>query len=87
MSPAGRAVRSVDEYDIQLAIGNHGEKDSPHYGHPEKILKVCRERSSRIGACPDLGSRIRSGIDPIEGLKTLGDHLISLRVAGGETAG
>ena len=72
--------RYCDEYDVKLAIHNHGEKASPHYWHPEKILNVCRDRSSRIGACPDLGYWMRSGIDPIEGLKTLGGRLICVQM-------
>ena len=72
--------RYCDEYDIELAIHNHDEKASPNYWHPEKLLEVCRGRSRRIGACPDLGYWMRSGIDPIEGLRTLGDRLICVQM-------
>ncbi len=69
-----------DEYDIKLAIHNHGQKTSPQYWRPEGILQVCRGRSKRIGACGDLGYWVRSGIDPIEAATRLGDRLITLQV-------
>ncbi len=72
--------RFCDEYDINLAIHNHGRKTSPRYWQPEGILEVCRGRSKRIGACGDLGYWMRSGIDPVEAARTLGDRLITLQV-------
>ena len=72
--------RFCDEYDINLAIHNHGQEASPQYWRPEGILEVCRGRSKRIGACADLGYWIRAGIDPIEAARALGDRLITLQV-------
>jgi sugar phosphate isomerase/epimerase len=71
--------RFCDEYDINLAIHNHGPKQSPVYWRPEGVLEVCQGRSRRIGACPDTGYWIRSGIDPIEGIRKLGDRLITIQ--------
>ena len=71
--------RLCDEYDINLAIHNHGPKQSPIYWRPEGILKVCQGRSKRIGACPDTGYWIRSGIDPVEGIRKLGDRVITIQ--------
>ena len=69
-----------DEYDINVAIHNHGPDSSPVYWRPEGILEVCRGRSSRLGACADLGYWMRSGIDPIKAVRTLGDRLITLQL-------
>ena len=71
--------RFCDEYDINLAIHNHGPDQSPVYWRPEGILEVCKGRSKRIGACPDTGYWIRAGIDPIEGIRKLGDRLITIQ--------
>lgn len=71
--------RFCDEYDIKLAIHNHGPSESPVYWKPEGILEVCKGRSKRIGACPDTGYWLRSGIDPVEGIKKLGDRLITIQ--------
>ena len=69
-----------DEYDIKLAIHNHGPKGSPEYWSPDKLLAHCANRSLRIGACPDLGYWMRAGIDPIAGIKKLGKRLITIQV-------
>ena len=69
-----------DEYEINLALHNHDKKASPQYWHPEGILKACRGRTKRIGACADMGYWMRDGIDPIEALKKLKDRLITVQM-------
>ena len=71
--------RFCDEYDINLALHNHGPEQSPIYWKPENVLKVCKGRSKRIGACPDTGYWIRAGVDPSRGIRTLGDRLITIQ--------
>jgi type 1 glutamine amidotransferase/sugar phosphate isomerase/epimerase len=72
--------RFCDDYDMKVAIHNHGSKLSPHYWRPEGIMNVCEGRSKRIGACGDLGYWMRSGIDPLEALDTLKDRLITVQM-------
>ncbi len=72
--------RFCDEYDINVALHNHDKKASPQYWHPEEIMKLCRGRSKRIGACGDLGYWMRSGIDPIEAISTLKSRLITVQM-------
>jgi len=69
-----------DEYGINVALHNHDQKASPHYWHPEGILKICEKRSKRLGACGDLGYWMRSGIDPIQAVRTLKDRLITVQM-------
>ena len=82
--PAPEALDTIekfcDEYDINVAIHNHDRKASPIYWHPEGILKVCQDRSKRIGACGDLGYWMRSGIDPIKAINILKDRLITVQM-------
>ena len=82
--PAPEALDTIerfcDDYEINVAIHNHDRKASPQYWHPEGILKVCRGRSKRIGACGDLGYWMRSGIDPIKAVNTLKDRLITVQM-------
>lgn len=59
-----------DEYEINVAIHNHPKPS--HYWDPDTVLKVCKGRSERIGACADTGHWMRSGIDPLEAVKKLG---------------
>ena len=51
----------VKEYDIKLAIHNHG-KDSV-YGTPEKVWSVLKNRDRRIGVCMDVGHITGAGFD------------------------
>ena len=69
-----------DEYEINVALHNHGKEQSPVYWRPEGILEACQGRSARLGACADVGYWIRSGIDPIEAANKLGDRLITLQL-------
>jgi len=87
--PPPDAIALVDrlcgEYGINVAIHNH-PKPSP-YWNPDKVLEVTRGRSSRIGACADIGHWLRSGINPMEAVKKLKGRIITfhfkdLNVAG-----
>jgi len=64
-----------EEYKINLAIHNH-PKNSRYWNY-ETVLKVCKGRSKRIGACADTGHWMRSGIKPLEALKALQGRIIS----------
>ncbi len=69
-----------ENYNIKLAIHNHGKDLSPVYWDPENLLEVCRERSPLIGACGDLGYWSRSGIPPKDAVELLGNRLIAIQV-------
>lgn len=68
-----------NEYDINLALHNHAKGRSV-YWHPDEVLKACQGRGKRIGACADLGHWQRSGIKPADGIRMLGDRILSLHV-------
>jgi sugar phosphate isomerase/epimerase len=70
--------RLCEEYKINVAIHNHPKPS--HYWDPDTVLKVCKGRSNRIGACADTGHWTRSGVDPLEAVKKLGaaNRIISL---------
>jgi len=82
--PAPEALDTIekfcDEYEINVGLHNHDQKASPQYWSPQGVLKVCEGRSSRIGACADIGYWMRSGIDPIEAVNTLKDRLITVQM-------
>ncbi len=67
-----------EEYKINVAIHNHPKPS--HYWDPDTVLKVCKGRSGRIGACADTGHWMRSGVNPLEAIKKLGaeKRIISL---------
>lgn len=72
--------RFCDEYDIKVGLHNHDRNASPNYWSPEAILKACKGRSKRMGACADVGYWMRGGIDPIAGVRKLGDRLITIQM-------
>jgi sugar phosphate isomerase/epimerase len=67
--------RLCEEYGINFAIHNHPKPS--HYWNPETVLKVCKGRSPRIGACADTGHWLRSGLNPTECIKKLEGRIIS----------
>ncbi len=77
--PAEDAMDTIeklcDEYQINMAIHNHPKPS--HYWNAETVLKVCKGRSKRIGACADTGHWMRSDISPIESLKQLEGRIVS----------
>jgi sugar phosphate isomerase/epimerase len=68
------------EYGINVSLHNHDQKASPQYWNPEGVLKACQGRSKRIGACGDLGYWMRSGIDPVQAVRTLKERLLTVQM-------
>ncbi len=65
-------------YDINLGIHNHPEPT--RYWNPETVFELVKDRDKRVGVCADIGHWMRSGIDPLEALKMLGDRVNSLHM-------
>ena len=76
----GEIDKLCQEYKINLAIHNHPESPQSKYWSPEPVIKVCEGRSKRIGACPDTGHYVRSGLDPVECLKKLKGRIITFHL-------
>lgn len=64
------------EYDIKLAIHNHGI-DSP-YGDPSTINKILAERDRRIGVCLDVGWVTAAGFDAAQVFQNYGDRVFDI---------
>jgi sugar phosphate isomerase/epimerase len=56
------------EYKINVAVHNHPEGSGSKYWNPDVLLKAVEGRSARIGACPDTGHWVRSGLNTLESL-------------------
>ena len=65
----------AEEYDVTVALHNHPKPST--YWHPDTVLKAVKEREN-IKANADVGHWIRSGMDPVENLKKLEGHIVSL---------
>lgn len=68
-----------DEYKMDLAFHNHQEGHSKYWS-PELVLAACKGRSKRVGGCCDLGQWARSGLDPLECLRTLEGRILSVHL-------
>jgi L-ribulose-5-phosphate 3-epimerase len=60
----------VKEYDIKLAIHNHGT--GTMYGDPATVKKVLAARDRRIGVCLDIGWVTAAGFDAAEVFRDYG---------------
>lgn len=73
----------AQEFEISLAYHNHPkDPQKPEYTNwdPEQVMKMIKPLSKRIGICADTGHMIRSGMDPVEGLKKYEGRIISLHL-------
>jgi sugar phosphate isomerase/epimerase len=70
--------RMANKYGINIAIHNHALPS--YYWHPSIVMNAIKNRSPRIGAAADLGHWVRSGINPLEGVKMLEGRIISIHV-------
>ena len=68
----------VKEFDIRIAIHNHGPKD--RFNKVADLLKAIEGRDERIGACADLGHYIRSGEKPVEVIRSLKGRLYGVHL-------
>ena len=71
----------VKEYDIRVGYHNHPRQDNnPNYKvwDPNYILALVKDRDRRVGSCADIGHWQTSGLNPVECLKILDGHIISM---------
>lgn len=70
----------VKEYDIRVAIHNHGP-DMPYlYPTAEAIWKRIEKRDSRIGLCFDMGHQYRAGNDPVAAIRKYGQRIYDVHL-------
>ena len=69
----------VKEYDIKVAIHNHGPED-PWYPAPADALAKLQGRDPRMGICMDVGHAVRAGADIIQSVSLAGPKLLDLHV-------
>ncbi|MFC5860963.1 sugar phosphate isomerase/epimerase family protein [Acidicapsa dinghuensis] len=69
----------VKEYDMRLAIHNHGPEDK-EWPSPLDVLKAVEHMDKRIGLCIDVGHTERAGTDPIEAIHKAGPRLFDLHM-------
>lgn len=74
-----RIEKFVKEYDIRVAIHNHGPEDKL-WPSPLDILKAVKNFDPRIGCCIDVGHTVRSGTDVIQAIREVGPRLYNMHM-------
>jgi sugar phosphate isomerase/epimerase len=72
-----RLERFVKEYDIRIAIHNHGPEDKV-FPSPLDVLKVVKSMDPRMGCCIDIGHAVRAGTDIVEVIHQVGPRLFNM---------
>jgi sugar phosphate isomerase/epimerase len=71
--------RFVKEYDIRIAIHNHGPEDK-FFPSPFDVLKVVKDMDPRIGLCIDIGHAARANTNLVDAIHATGPRLYDLHV-------
>lgn len=70
----------VKEFDLKVGYHNHPRRpndESYKVWDPAYVYDLVKDRDARIGACADTGHWVRSGIKPVDALKTLKGRVVS----------
>jgi sugar phosphate isomerase/epimerase len=74
-----RIEKFVKEYDIRIAIHNHGPEDKLWHS-PLDVLKSVKNMDPRIGCCIDVGHTVRAGTDVVQAIREAGPRLFNLHM-------
>jgi sugar phosphate isomerase/epimerase len=74
-----RIEKFVKEYDIRIAIHNHGPEDKLWHS-PMDVLKAVKGMDPRIGCCIDVGHTVRAGTDVVQAIHEAGPRLFNLHM-------
>jgi len=69
----------VKQYDIRLAIHNHGPEDKL-WPSPLDVLKDIKNMDPRIGCCIDVGHAARAGTDVVQAVHAAGPRLFNMHM-------
>src|ERR1700688_398199 len=74
-----RIEKFVKEYDIRIAIHNHGPEDKLWHS-PLDVLKAVKGMDPRIGCCIDVGHTARAGADVVQAIHEVGARLFNVHM-------
>lgn len=77
--PASMAIldKMVKEFDIRIAIHNHGPEDKK-FPSPDDVWKAVQPYDKRVGLCIDIGHTARAKTDPAAAILKYKDRLHDL---------
>jgi sugar phosphate isomerase/epimerase len=83
VSPEPAALDTVErmakEYDIKVAIHNHGPEDKM-WPRPQDAYAAVKSGDKRLGLCIDIGHTTRTGTDPVKACRECRDRLYDMHV-------
>jgi len=71
--------KKVRQYDIKVAIHNHGPTDKL-YPTPAGAYEKIKNLDNRIGLCNDIGHTQRAGVDPSVSAEKYADRLLDIHM-------
>jgi len=72
--------KMVKEFDIKLAIHNHGPEDKGFFPSPFDVMRAVESFDKRIGLCIDVGHTARAGVDPADSILKCHDRLYDVHL-------
>jgi inosose dehydratase len=69
--------RLIPEYKVGIAIHNHGPRST--YDKLEDLTSLLNQYE-HLSACIDIGHFVRSGVDPVHAIRSIGQRAIELHV-------
>lgn len=70
----------VKEFDIRLAIHNHGPEDKGFFPSPYDAMDLISKYDKRIGLCIDVGHTARAGVKPAEAIVKCKERLYDVHM-------
>jgi sugar phosphate isomerase/epimerase len=74
-----RIEKFAKEYDIRIAIHNHGPEDKL-WPSPVTVLKAVKDMDPRIGCCIDVGHTVRASTDVVQAIQESGPRLFNVHM-------
>jgi sugar phosphate isomerase/epimerase len=74
-----KVEKFVKQYDIRLAIHNHGPEDK-QWPSPLDILNAIQHMDPRVGLCIDVGHTVRAGTDVVEAIHKGGSRVFDMHI-------
>ena len=71
--------RLVKEFNIKLAIHNHGPEDKI-FPSPLDVWQAVEKLDERVGLCIDVGHTARAGVDPAQAIRTCAARLYDVHM-------
>jgi sugar phosphate isomerase/epimerase len=72
-----RIEKFVKQYNIRVAIHNHGPEDKV-FPSPLDVLKAVKSMDPRMGCCIDIGHAVRANTDIVEAIHQIGPRLFNM---------